>query len=78
MYNLDSFTSQLECLDCAVSAVLGGMVCYYFVPGAANSTTAMQIAGASFVSQIAGKWITHKFIRPMLYPTHKLVPPHKA
>lgn len=58
----DQVLSYVNCMECAVSSVITGALCYYFVPGAASTSTAVQIAGVSFVSQIAGKYVTKNYM----------------
>lgn len=58
----DQVLSYVNCMECAVSGVVTGAFAYYFVPGAANTSTAVQIAGVSFVSQIVGKYVTMNYI----------------
>lgn len=77
MFDLEGLSTEPYLVDCAVGAVLTGGACYYFIPAAANSTTAVQIAGATFLSCIVGRWISRMYIRPMLYPFQPLVPPQR-
>lgn len=61
-WSMDSVLSYVNCMECAVSGVITGAMAYYFVPGSASTSAALQIAGVSFVSQLMGKYVTANYM----------------
>jgi len=59
---IDELLHRMKCFDCIVGAIFAGITAYYFIPGASNTTMAVQIAGASYVGSVLGGYIGQNYL----------------
>ena len=59
---VDRLLSDMKSFECILGAIVAGITAYYFVPGASNSRMAVQIAGASYVGSVLGKFVGDKYL----------------